>query len=163
MAPALTSSAPTAPHELSKGLANNKVDKSIFPDGIRTSGQHEPLFDQLRPYEDFPQEITGPTAWSKADYQSNPERWTHVFSESEVAEISSAADKFIAAGEPLTGITKEKFQLPEFSKFLGAPFMDCSARMVPASRRCCASCRASSIPRRDTWRSTANVSPGTGR
>jgi len=118
MAPALTSSAPTAPHELSKGLANNKVDKSIFPDGIRTSGQHEPLFDQLRPYEDFPQEITGPTAWSKADYQSNPERWTHVFSESEVAEISSAADKFIAAGEPLTGITKEKFQLPEFSKFL---------------------------------------------
>jgi hypothetical protein len=59
MAPALTSAAPTAPHELSKKLANNNAPKNIFPDGIKTSGQHDPLYDQLRPYSDFPKEITG--------------------------------------------------------------------------------------------------------
>ncbi|KAF2827430.1 Clavaminate synthase-like protein [Ophiobolus disseminans] len=119
MAPALTTSAPTAPHELSKRISNNnQAPKNIFPDGIKTSGQHEPLYDELRPYSDFPREITGSTAWNRDDYKSNPERWTHPFSASEIDEISSAADAFISSGTPLTGITKEKFPLPEFSKFL---------------------------------------------
>ena len=117
MAPALTSPAPVAPHNLSSP-DTNKAPKNIFPDGIRTSGQHEPLYDLLRPYSDFPAEIQGPTAWSKSDYASNPERWTHHFSEAENKEISDAADAFIASGTPLTGITKDKFQLPSFSKFL---------------------------------------------
>lgn len=118
MAPALTSAAPTAPHELYNKFANNKAPKSIFPDGIRTSGQHEPVYDQLRPYSDFPKKITGVTAWSKSDYKDNPERWTHVFTDAEIKEISDAADAFSASKTPLTGITKEKFVLPEFSKFL---------------------------------------------
>lgn len=116
MAPALTAAAPEAPHTLS---SSSKAPKSIFPDGIRTSGQHEPIYSLLQPYSAFPKEITGPTAWSKADYKDNPERWTHVFSQSEIAEISEAADRFIASGTPLTGITKEHFALPEFSNFLG--------------------------------------------
>jgi hypothetical protein len=141
MAPALTSSAPTAPHELSKKLVNNDAPRNIFPDGIKTSGQHEPLYDQLRPYSDFPKEITGvrtyhsihlpsthasnadtntsqSTAWSKSEYTNDPERWTHQFSDDEVKEISDAADAFIASSTPLTGIAKEKFPLPVFSKFL---------------------------------------------
>jgi hypothetical protein len=59
-----------------------------------------------------------PTAWDRADYTHNPERWTHPFSEDEIAEISAAADAFIASGTPLTGITKARFPLPDFSKFL---------------------------------------------
>jgi hypothetical protein len=118
MAPALTPVAPTAPHELSTPNTN-KAPKSIFPDGIRTSGQHEPIYSLLRPYSDFPKQITGSTAWEKAEYTSNPERWTHVFSSDEVKEISDAADAFIASGTPLTGITKEKFRLPRFGGFLG--------------------------------------------
>ncbi|EDU49291.1 taurine catabolism dioxygenase TauD [Pyrenophora tritici-repentis] len=115
MAPALTAPAPAPPHTLS---APTKAPKSIFPDGIRTSGQHEPIYSLLRPYSDFPAQITGPTAWSKADYKDNPERWTHVFSSSEIAEISETADRFIASGMPLTGITKALFPLPQFSQFL---------------------------------------------
>jgi hypothetical protein len=118
MAPALTSSLPTAPHSLSNP-DTNKAPNSIFPDGIRTSGQHEPIYSLLQPYTSFPRTITGPTAWSKADYASNPERWTHVFSSSEVKEISDAADRFIESGTPLTGITKEKFELASFGGFLG--------------------------------------------
>lgn len=118
MAPALTSAAPTAPHELSKKLASNNAPKNIFPDGIKTSGQHDPLYDQLRPYSDFPKEITGSTAWDRDEYKSNPERWTHPFSEEEIKEISDAADAFIASGTPLTGITKALFPLPQFGQFL---------------------------------------------
>ncbi|KAL5120345.1 hypothetical protein ACEQ8H_001635 [Pleosporales sp. CAS-2024a] len=119
MAPALTASAPTAPHELSSKLANNNAPKNIFPDGIKTSGQHAPLYDQLRPYSEFPKEITGSTAWDREEYKSNPERWTHPFSDEEIEEIGAAADSFLASGTPLTGITQAKFPLPHFSQFLG--------------------------------------------
>ncbi|CBX98286.1 similar to Taurine catabolism dioxygenase TauD [Plenodomus lingam JN3] len=119
MAPALTSAAPTAPHELSpQTTTTDKAHKSVFPDGIRTSGQHEPIYSQLRPYSDFPTEIIGPTAWTKDDYAPHPSRWTHVFSASEIDEISAAADAFLASDTPLTGITRAKFPLPQFSTYL---------------------------------------------
>lgn len=116
MAPALTSPAPQAPHLLSS--PNHSAPKNIYPDGIKTSGQHPPLYDQLRPYSDFPREITGPTVWKAEDYKNNPERWTHPFSAEEIAEISNAADHFIANNIPLTGISKANFPLPNFAQFL---------------------------------------------
>lgn len=117
MAPALTESAPAAPHTLSN---NKSVSKTIFPDGLKTSGQHPPRYELIRPYKDFPTEITSPTVWKAEDYRNNPERWTHVFSDEEIAELSSAADAFIAAGTPFTGMAKEKFPLPKLEKFFGA-------------------------------------------
>ena len=100
MAPATTESLPVAPHELSAQF------KSLFPDGIKTSGQHPPLYDQLQPYEQFPKEISGATVWKKEDYSDNPERWVHHFSEEEISELSDAADEFLASRTPLTGISK---------------------------------------------------------
>lgn len=82
------------------------VDFKIFPDGIKTSGQHPPLYNLLKPYSDFPKEITGPTVWKAGDYENNPERWVHDFSEEEISELSVVADKFIADGTPLIGISK---------------------------------------------------------
>ena len=96
----MTQSAPAAPHKL------HPASKDIFPDGIRTSGQHPPLYDKLKGFDEFPDQITGPTAWRKEDYTNNPERWVHRFSDEEVAEMSAAADTFMASGSPLTGITK---------------------------------------------------------
>ncbi|KAH8727238.1 hypothetical protein GQ44DRAFT_612480 [Phaeosphaeriaceae sp. PMI808] len=118
MVPTLTISAPTAPHELVNRISNNNTPNHIFPDGIKTSGQHEPLYAHLHPYTDFPNEITGSTAWDQAKYKNNPENWTHSFTADEIKEISEAADAFIKSGVPLTGITKEKFALKNFSKFL---------------------------------------------
>ena len=66
---------------------NSQAPTSIFPDGIRTSGQHPPVYSLLRPYEEFPREITGETVWQKEDFQSNPEKWTHAFSEEEIEEL----------------------------------------------------------------------------
>lgn len=74
--------------------------------GIKTSGQHPPLYDQIKPYSDFPKEITGPTLWKSEDYANNPERWTHVFTKDEIAEMSDAADRFQAGDVPLTHISK---------------------------------------------------------
>lgn len=102
MAPALTEQA-VEPQSV---FTYDKPSKAIFPDGIKTSGQCNPEPDQLKPYEEFPKEITGPTVWEAEDYKHNPERWTHHFSEEEVKEMSDTADAFMASNTPLTGITK---------------------------------------------------------
>ncbi|KAH9809181.1 hypothetical protein Tdes44962_MAKER06208 [Teratosphaeria destructans] len=115
MAPALTDSAPAAPHSLS----NNHAGKSLFPDGLKTSGQHNPIATLLRPYSDFPKEIAGPTVWKAEDYSNNLERWTHVFGNEEIAELSEAADAYIRAGHPLTGMSKKLFPLPKLGSFFG--------------------------------------------
>ena len=110
MAPGLTS--PSSNYTQS---TEKQLPRSIFPDGIKTSGQHPPLFHQLSPYQDFPNNITGPTVWDANDYKNNPERWTHWLTDDEIAELSEAADSFRSASIPLTGITKVTHQkeMPE--------------------------------------------------
>lgn len=119
MAPGmLLDDGPEAPHALSAKHLNNDAPKHIFPDGIRTSGQHPPIYEKLRSYDNYPKQITGPTVWKSEDYQNNPERWVHWFTEEEKAELGAAADKFMASGVPLTGMTKENFQLPKLAKLV---------------------------------------------
>ena len=119
MAPGvLVNDAPEAPHILSSKRVNNNVPKDIFPDGIRTSGQHPPIYEKLKTYEEFPKEITGPTVWKPEDYQHNPERWVHWFTEEEKAELGAATDAFMASDIPLTGISKENFPLPKLGKLM---------------------------------------------
>ena len=99
---------------------NNDQPRHIFPDGIRTSGQHPPLYHKLHPYSDFPKEITGPTVWYADEYRDHPERWVHAFTDDEIAELSSVADAFIASGIPLTGISRSNFPLPRLGAVLTA-------------------------------------------
>ena len=117
MAPGLTATRPA--QDFSPSI-KDAVPRSIFPDGIKTSGQHPPLYDQLIPFSEFPSQITGPTVWNAVDYKHNPERWTHRFTSSEIEEMSAAADAFRAAETPLTGISQENFPLPHMSKFLSS-------------------------------------------
>ncbi|RDL34526.1 Uncharacterized protein BP5553_07654 [Venustampulla echinocandica] len=117
MAPSILETQTEAPHTLASPVQRT-ADRKVFPDGIKTSGQHPPLYNKLRPYSDFPTEITGESIWRAEDYVNNPERWVHVFDEEEVAELSAVADKFLADKIPLTGISKQNFPLPKLSKFL---------------------------------------------
>jgi hypothetical protein len=94
------------------GILNEHAPRNIFPDGIRTSGQHPPLYEALKPYTEFPKEITGPTAWKKEDYVNKPEQWIHRFTNEEIQELSDAADQFIERGIPLTGISKVNKPIP---------------------------------------------------
>lgn len=124
MAPAVTSTLPSSQPSLStptkNPFPNHKAPRNIYPDGIKTSGQHPPIYSLIRPYSDFPKEITGPTVWHASVYKDHPEHWTHPFSASEINELSAAADTFLASGTPLTGISKDNFPLPYLSTFLGA-------------------------------------------
>ena len=92
---------------------NNHAPRNIFPDGIRTSGQLDPIAELLRPFEDFPSQIQGPTVWTRDDYIDDPSKWTHHFTEQEIGELSRTSDDFIARGIPLTGISQvnETFRL----------------------------------------------------
>ena len=105
MAPSLLETQPQAPHSLTSP-SQKPVDRKVFPDGIKTSGQHPPLYDLIRNHSDFPKEIKGETVWKAEDYTNNPERWVHVFNNEEIAELSATADKFLADKTPLTGISK---------------------------------------------------------
>ena len=87
-------------------LQDGPVNKKLFPDGYKTSGQLDPVYSLVQPYEKFPKEITGPTVWKSADYKDKPEKWTHTFTDEEIAELGAAADNFINAGHPLTGMRK---------------------------------------------------------
>ena len=102
MAPELT---PSLQHQNPDTVKGHALRQN-FPDGIKTSGQHPPIYEQLRSYKDFPEEITGPTVWDAEGYRNNPERWTHWLTEDEIAELSDAADKFKATSIQLTGISK---------------------------------------------------------
>lgn len=105
MAPSLLETVPQAPHSLTSP-SQKPVDRKVFPDGIKTSGQHPPLYDQIKSHSDFPKEIQGETVWKAEDYTNNPERWVHVFNDEEIAELSATSDKFLADKTPLTGISK---------------------------------------------------------
>ena len=73
---------------------------------VKTSGQHPPVVQYLRTYEDFPKHIDGRTVWRTEDYKDKPERWTHRFTQEEITELSTAADKFNESGIPRTSISK---------------------------------------------------------
>ncbi|KAJ5634291.1 hypothetical protein N7528_002133 [Penicillium herquei] len=97
-------------------VSTRAVDLTKFPDGLKTSGQHPPVYSQVRPYADFPKHIEGPTVWKAGDYSQNPEKWTHQFTEEEIKEIGDASDKFIQDKTPLEGISKTNFPLPKLAK-----------------------------------------------
>jgi hypothetical protein len=99
MAPGLTTTT-------AEPVLSHSAPKNIFPDGIRTSGQHAPVYEQLKPYAAFPKEITGPTVWKQEEYADTPDRWTHVFTAAEIGELGAAAERFIERGIKGTGISK---------------------------------------------------------
>ncbi|KAI2642017.1 Clavaminate synthase-like protein [Xylaria nigripes] len=111
MAPTALVDAPVEPVQSLKAQKKS-LNLTVFPDGLKTSGQHPPLYDKVYPYSAFPKHIEGPTVWRPEQYAEHPERWIHQFSEAELAEISQAADNFMASPLPITGISKANFPLP---------------------------------------------------
>lgn len=88
-----------------------KPKSASFPDGIKTTGQQPPLYEEVRPYSDFPKIITGLTAWTKDDFSGSPEKealWKHPFTEEELEELSTAAEQYLASGRSLTEMSKVK-------------------------------------------------------
>jgi hypothetical protein len=119
MAPGVVDSISSSEIHNNKGISNLYSHTTPLA-GFRTSGQHEPLFSELLPYSSFPASITGPSVWTRSDF-ANPEdseKWIYRWNPSELAEISTAIDAFIASNVPLATITKATFPLPTVGPFL---------------------------------------------
>jgi hypothetical protein len=99
---------------------NDNAPRHAVPDGIRTTGQHPPLYDLLKPYTAFPKTITGPTVWLASDFAPHPSRWIHPLTPSEITELSFAADAFLTSSTPLEGISQQTFPLPTLAPTLTA-------------------------------------------
>ncbi|KAL4768761.1 hypothetical protein BDW60DRAFT_196474 [Aspergillus nidulans var. acristatus] len=99
-------------------ISHSNAPRDIFPDGLKTTGQHPPIYEELHPFEDFPKSISGRTLWKAEDYKDAPEKWTHRFTAEEIEELSATADAFLASKTPLTGISKSNFPLPKLSGLL---------------------------------------------
>ncbi|KAL4817309.1 hypothetical protein BDW67DRAFT_174864 [Aspergillus spinulosporus] len=99
-------------------ISHSNAPRDIFPDGLKTTGQHPPIYEELHPFEDFPKSISGRTIWKAEDYKDAPEKWTHRFTTEELEELSATADAFLASKTPLTGISKSNFPLPKLSTLL---------------------------------------------
>jgi hypothetical protein len=113
MAPGvLTASAPVPSHHLNglpasaSSSSSPELDRRLFPDGLKTSGQHPPDPSALFPYAAFPKEINGRTLWKGSDFEGRKERWTRPFSREEIDELGNAADGYIASGKPMTAMSQ---------------------------------------------------------
>ena len=94
-----------------KGMPNglprpNPIDRKVFPDGLRTSGQHPPIENQLVHFEGFPRKINGSTVWKAQEMADDPQRWVHQWTETELQQLLGAVESFIDSGVPLTEISK---------------------------------------------------------
>jgi hypothetical protein len=77
-----------------------------------SSGQREPEYDLLVPYDDLPEEIKGPTVWTKEELEITPERWLRRFSDEEVEYIEKAIHQVEFKGLELAQIDSASFVLP---------------------------------------------------
>ncbi|KAK4933267.1 hypothetical protein LTR66_015912, partial [Elasticomyces elasticus] len=120
MAPGLIETRSIPADNPGKHINVKPVDRNIFPDGFKTSGQHPPLRDQLYSYSSFPKYIEGTTVWQPTTYQHSPEKWVHQFTTAELNELSLTAVAFLSSSAPLTGITKSDFSLPTLAPILAS-------------------------------------------
>ena len=118
MAPGIITPPPESVAVSNTKLSDSNAPREIFPDGIRTSGQHEPAYSLLHPYSSFPDQITETTAWKPDDFTGKSDKWVHRFTTEEIEELGQAADRFLESRTPLTGISKGNFPLPNLSQTL---------------------------------------------
>ncbi|KIW47553.1 uncharacterized protein PV06_00243 [Exophiala oligosperma] len=77
-----------------------------------SSGQREPIYELLTPFQDLPREITGRTVWKKEELQKNPDRWIRHFSSNEVKQIEQAIQGVEEGKLLLAEVNRSTFKLP---------------------------------------------------
>ncbi|KAL2880562.1 hypothetical protein SGCOL_003933 [Colletotrichum sp. CLE4] len=81
------------------------------------SGQREPEYDLLQSFDAMPQEVSGPTVWTKEELDRDTGRWLYHFTEEQIRHISAAVHEIEAGGLQLSEVNKSTFKLPN-------PFVD---------------------------------------
>lgn len=70
------------------------------------------------PYPMPPPVLDTPAAWLGQDMAAAPERWLVRLSDSDIAELESAASHFLDSGKEIGDISRDDFPLPEFGAYL---------------------------------------------
>ncbi len=68
--------------------------------------------------DELPEAFEGPDAWVSSELSGNPDAWLKVLHDDEVAELESAADKYLSAGHDIGRITSADFELPLLGGYL---------------------------------------------
>jgi hypothetical protein len=84
------------------------------------SGQMEPIYELLTPYDQIPKVIKGRTVWTKEELENDSSRWIRHFAASEIEEIEEAIRAFEAQKLPLADVNQSTFPLPILSTRLPA-------------------------------------------
>ncbi|KAK7902736.1 hypothetical protein LTR67_002382 [Exophiala xenobiotica] len=84
-----------------------------------SSGQREPIYDLLTPFQDMPEEMTGRPVWTKEELQNEPSRWIRRWNSSEVKQIEQAIQQVEKLRLPLAEVDRSTFRLsPELAATL---------------------------------------------
>lgn len=122
MAPVAVTLAPLAPHVVPRRSVKHVTTPSVASSHrpkVLTSGQLEPDHNLIQPYSAFPKEITGPTVWTKEQFENDHGLWKRRWTEEQIELLEDAYANFEATGLGLPEITRETFPLPqEITDFL---------------------------------------------
>ncbi|KIW56992.1 hypothetical protein PV05_05598 [Exophiala xenobiotica] len=77
-----------------------------------SSGQREPIYDLLTPFQSMPKEMTGRSIWTKEELQNEPSRWIRCWNSSEVKQIEQAIQHVEKQKLPLAEVDRSTFRLP---------------------------------------------------
>ncbi|KAJ5669537.1 Taurine hydroxylase-like protein SAT17 [Penicillium macrosclerotiorum] len=87
--------------------------ETIWGHGIGlSSGQREPQYELLTPFESMPEKMTGRTVWTKEDLEKNESHWIRPFSPEEVLHIEAAIKDAESKNLQLSEIDQSSFPLP---------------------------------------------------
>ncbi|KAI8984480.1 hypothetical protein BDF20DRAFT_911574 [Mycotypha africana] len=67
---------------------------------------------------DYPDRITGPSAWSGKELQQQPEKWIYRFTPEDIADIDQALKHFLSLNLPLGQIRPDTFPLKTFHQVI---------------------------------------------
>jgi hypothetical protein len=73
---------------------------------VLTSGQQDPDLSLLKPYSEFPKEVTGRTVWSREDFVDNESLWKRTWTPEHIAALNEAYDKFAATDVSIPEINR---------------------------------------------------------
>ncbi|KAH8879204.1 Clavaminate synthase-like protein [Thozetella sp. PMI_491] len=77
-----------------------------------SSGQREPEYHLLAPFQSMPKQITDRTVWTKEELEKDPTRWLRPFSAAEVDQIQKAIQQVEDKGLELAQVDRSTFILP---------------------------------------------------
>lgn len=74
--------------------------------------------DNQTAHVQFPDRITGPSAWDSKDLDAHPEKWIYHVSEQDIADIDQAVKHFVSLDLPLGEISQANFPLTTFKQVI---------------------------------------------